>query len=76
MNKEMNVVAYGYLQFLSRLSGEVLYWQRRHGVEFVRIPAYWWGERKDQPAQPDEKIVVQFHGGGYLVCSHPAQQDA
>lgn len=52
--------------------GEVRERMIENGVKPQRVPAYLWGNGiagwiNVQPASQDEKIIVHFHGGGYVV---------
>jgi acetyl esterase/lipase len=56
--------------------GEIKTWAATTGVEPARIPGYWLGrpgEKSDLPSgappAPGEKVVLAFHGGGYIVMS-------
>lgn len=53
--------------------GEVKHWKELNGVTLKKVGAYLWGEDAEspsvRPAKKDEKIIVHFHGGGYVVSS-------
>lgn len=53
--------------------GEVKELMIENGVHPVGVAVYWYGEAiGDAPvpkASPNEKLIVHFHGGGYIVRS-------
>lgn len=59
------------------VQGEILQLAERNKVDLdVHIGGYWFGERGNdgkagQAAGKDEKVVLYFHSGGFVVCSDP-----
>jgi acetyl esterase/lipase len=64
------------------LVGSVKTWATTSHVDAVRIPAYWYirpkeEEMADRQAKPGEKVILAFHGGGYIARSaHPSDPTA
>jgi hypothetical protein len=47
-------------------------YMERNKVSAFNVPGYFWGERAEdgkagQQASPNEKVVLHFHGGAYIV---------
>ncbi|KAJ4470110.1 alpha/beta-hydrolase [Lentinula aciculospora] len=54
--------------------GEIGEMARVNGVEPVRVSGYWYGRRGvggevGQQAGAEEKVMIHFHGGGYVMSS-------
>ncbi|GJE86688.1 alpha/beta hydrolase [Phanerochaete sordida] len=55
------------------IQGDVKKYAQLNKVSAVHVPAYWYGERDPitkrvgQRAQPDEKVILAFHSGGWVM---------
>lgn len=62
---------------LATLTPQLLSWARAGSVQPVRIPAYWQadtGPGEATPAASSERVILYFHGGGYMSESaHPTE---
>jgi acetyl esterase/lipase len=60
--------------------GPIKEWASNAGVSSVRIPGYWidkpgFDTSPDAPASPGERVILKFHGGGYISKSaYPADR--
>ncbi|KAK0539658.1 hypothetical protein OC835_001057 [Tilletia horrida] len=51
------------------LTGQIGEWLKQGGIKTVPLPGYWVGKDKDLDdvtARPGERIILNFHGGGYI----------
>ncbi|KAF9486222.1 alpha/beta-hydrolase [Pholiota conissans] len=64
------------------VTGDLKKWAEFADVTSVRIPGYWIHKRGTNirtaaPAQPGEKVILQFHGGAYIrLSAHPRDPTA
>ncbi|EJD03418.1 alpha/beta-hydrolase [Fomitiporia mediterranea MF3/22] len=60
------------------ITGDLKKWADTASIESIKIPGYWYhktGEQinMDEAAKSDEKVILDFHGGGYMALSaHPS----
>lgn len=64
------------------VTGDLKEWAKKANVSSIRIPGYWTHKRGSSietgfPAEPSEKVILQFHGGGYIrLSAHPKDPTA
>ncbi|KAL5484805.1 hypothetical protein ACEPAI_7447 [Sanghuangporus weigelae] len=60
------------------ITGDVKKWAEIAGVESVNIPGYWQNKAGEEitmgeAPKPSEKVLLAFHGGGYMgLSAHPS----
>ncbi|KAL5524132.1 hypothetical protein ACEPAG_8305 [Sanghuangporus baumii] len=60
------------------ITGDIKKWAEVAGVESVNIPGYWQNKAGEEIAmgeapKPGEKVLLAFHGGGYVgLSAHPS----